>query len=792
MKSIRMLLILSILVFMAHGASGNENDISLIKQRVTDPFIKAGTASYIQSLIDNQNADGSFPDVNYEDTNGGSWATYSHLSKILPLAQSYRADDSAFFGEENCKAAISKGLDYWFEKDFINGNWWWNQIGVPGRMANILLLFEDELSDEQRTQGASILARAEIRMTGANLVDLAFITVKRGLIENDGETVTFAVKSIEDEIKITTDEGIQADYSFHQHGALLYNHGYGAVLSSKCGETAKLVTGTDFAFSDEKIKLMTDLILEGTRWMVRKSTRDYGATGRGLTRSAGSSGSASYLGSIINTMLQLPTGREAEFTALKEQVTGTREASVTGNRHFWRGEIMTHHRENYYMSARMYSERMYNTDGAHNGEGLLSHYLGDGCTYIMQSGMEYHNIFPVWDWHKIPGTTVEIQPSFPSKINIKGEGTAAGGVSDGNYGVASFDFHRDSLSAKKSWFFFDDQIVCLGSGISSGTTNQVITTLNQCYLNGEVTVSASGKNDSVANGDHTLDSAKWIHHDNVAYLFLEPTKTRMSNQTESGSWKLITSQGSDATVEHELFTLWLEHGNQVDNASYAYTVMPGISSEQTEIYAANPSVRVIENSSAIQMVVHEKLGISGIVFHTAGEVVLTDGTQVTVDSPCIALLTKQDGGYDVSIADPECTDKDVTVTLKGNTGDTKEVIFDLPDGLFAGKTLTMSVSIKTGGVGINDISPGDYTLAQNSPNPFNPATSIPFRLSRGSQLSLAVYNITGEKVAELAKGRFSAGEHAVTWDASDYASGVYFYRIASADFVKTRKMMLVK
>ena len=95
-------------------------------------------------------------------------------------------------------------------------------------------------------------------------------------------------------------------------------------------------------------------------------------------------------------------------------------------------------------------------------------------------------------------------------------------------------------------------------------------------------------------------------------------------------------------------------------------------------------------------------------------------------------------------------------------------------------------------VAVASHTPHAFTLSQNSPNPFNPVTSIPFTLGHESHVSLSVYNIAGEKVTELAEGRFPAGAHNVSWDASEFASGVYFYRIVTGDFIETRKMMLVK
>jgi len=88
--------------------------------------------------------------------------------------------------------------------------------------------------------------------------------------------------------------------------------------------------------------------------------------------------------------------------------------------------------------------------------------------------------------------------------------------------------------------------------------------------------------------------------------------------------------------------------------------------------------------------------------------------------------------------------------------------------------------------------PDQFVLNQNQPNPFNPATSISFSLPEASRVTLKVYNIRGQKVAELANGVYSAGQHTVEWDTSAMASGVYLYRLTASDFTETKKMILLK
>jgi photosystem II stability/assembly factor-like uncharacterized protein len=87
---------------------------------------------------------------------------------------------------------------------------------------------------------------------------------------------------------------------------------------------------------------------------------------------------------------------------------------------------------------------------------------------------------------------------------------------------------------------------------------------------------------------------------------------------------------------------------------------------------------------------------------------------------------------------------------------------------------------------------GTYHLAQNYPNPFNPATTINFILKKAGPVELEIYNIQGQKVATLVDAEMKAGAHSVTWNGSNLASGVYFYKLNSGDFTDVKKMMLLK
>jgi hypothetical protein len=88
--------------------------------------------------------------------------------------------------------------------------------------------------------------------------------------------------------------------------------------------------------------------------------------------------------------------------------------------------------------------------------------------------------------------------------------------------------------------------------------------------------------------------------------------------------------------------------------------------------------------------------------------------------------------------------------------------------------------------------PERFVLHANYPNPFNPVTNIRFDLPEPSSVQLVVYNLLGQEVTTLVDEHRDAGSHTVSWDASNQASGVYFYRLTASSFVDSKKMVLLK
>jgi len=95
---------------------------------------------------------------------------------------------------------------------------------------------------------------------------------------------------------------------------------------------------------------------------------------------------------------------------------------------------------------------------------------------------------------------------------------------------------------------------------------------------------------------------------------------------------------------------------------------------------------------------------------------------------------------------------------------------------------------------ISDYSglPLKFTLRQNYPNPFNPKTTINYELPITNYVKLSIYNLLGQKVATLVDKRQTPGSYQIEWDASDFASGIYYYRINMGEFVDIKKLVLLR
>src|SRR6185295_637376 len=142
-----------------------------------------------------------------------------HLQNMLELSRAYKKPGTEFYQNPEVKKTVSVALDFWIAHDFICQNWWWNEMGTPNSMINTLLVFDDELTEKQKSGALRIAHRANLETFGArpggDLIQIAGMLGKQGLFTRDEDTLNKVLKVMASEIKISTGRCLQSDISFH-------------------------------------------------------------------------------------------------------------------------------------------------------------------------------------------------------------------------------------------------------------------------------------------------------------------------------------------------------------------------------------------------------------------------------------------------------------------------------------------------------------------------------------------------------------------------------------------------
>ncbi len=624
------------------------NDLEIVRKRVIQDLLEPPVdESEIKGIIQAMKHDGSWPDINYQDVSRTGFQHSKHLQYLFDVARAYKKPASPFYQKPEVKKAVSIALDFWLAHDFICDNWWWNEMGTPNWMINIMLVLDKDLTERQKTEGLKIAGRANLEGFGArpggDLIQIAGMLGKQALFRRDETILERVVNVMANEIKITTGRGLKPDMSFHHRvDNVISTLSYGLGYASSFSYWAVKIAGTKFNFPESAVKLLIDYYLDGIcKSMVYGKFPDPGAKNRDLSRK----GTLNPAGTDLpENLIKTSDYRRDELEQIVKIRKGEIEPELTWDRFFWHSEYFTHQRRGYFSSVRMHSSRNHTVEEPHNEEGLKNHHLGDGSNFISVTGKEYLDIFPVWDWQKIPGTTVVQKPALPhwKQIARKGLTDFVGGVSDGTYGAAAFDFKsaHDPLKARKAWFFFDDEFVCLGTEISAESDYPVYTTINQCLVDNAVVVKTQKDEVTLDRGKHNLSNVSWVYHGGVGYVFPKPETVNISNALSTGTWKEINHQAASATdpIQMAVFTLWLDHGIRPNGAQYEYIVVPGKDSPAVNAYAENIPVETLANSREVQAVLHRELSRATAVFYQEGKIRINDQITLSVESPCMAIL----------------------------------------------------------------------------------------------------------------------------------------------------------
>ena len=639
---------------------------------------KAAWISDVQKFATSQLSDGTWSDVNYSAVDSQDFAPKTHLSRAATMAEGYGTPGQIHFQSKTLLPKIRAALKHWLSNDYQSYNWWHNQIGVQQYIVRILVLTGDHIGGELKTGAAAILDRTVIDQTGQNRMWRSEIVFVRGVLYGKNDDAKSASKEIEGLLVFDSKEGIQSDGSFLQHGNLIYNGGYGDKFIQLMARYMAMVDGSHFDFHKTSKQRFIDHVLKAQLWLTRNNKYDYGVMGRSLTVK---NRTAIFLGSACETLSRMKVKEKIELQNCAQSVLGNKVSGLVGNKAFYRSDTAVQQEKDYYASVRMYSTRTVNNDAPSNGEGLMSHHLSEGAMLLMKDGSEYENIFPVWDWNKIPGTTVEQKEIVPAIFTpgrwdlfehmwYMGFSQFVGSVSNGRFGASAFNFvsnpKYDKLSAKKSWFFFDKTIWALGSNITCPDCEKVQTTVNQTLSKGEVKEISSDV----------------IMHQNVGYLFPANQEFRFTNKLQKGNWNTINSSLKSEPVSEKVFTLTLNHGKGPMGASYEYLILPETSETELKSYDIQSEFSFL-NSSSVQAVYSKKQNLLQAAFYEKSSFKL-EGLTVEADGACLIMIENVNGRLVLHVSDPTQQLKNVTLRVNGLTF---QGVY--PTGIKAGSTLTL-------------------------------------------------------------------------------------------------------
>lgn len=639
---------------------------NVYRAAIATPPTDAAVAANLAAL----QADGSFNTVDYADTSASNWQPPKHLNKLNEMAIAYATPSSTYYHSAAAKSAVTNAYNYWVTKDYQNSNWFYNQISTPDKLGQAMILMQqnDMLPTANFAKAVAIVHRSATGQggasQGANLANQAKCTVYEGIVRyqapgastteraNATSLIQTSYSYIGSTLATVTDlevDGIRVDHSFQQHQQTIHDSGYGASLLSAVATTSGWAAGTSLGLSTTNARRMVDYILEGgPQWMVRGTTFDPLTSGRYWSRPGTTDAAAVLLGPVASASALSGGYRTGELEALEARLADAKANQVasptlgpTGNRSYWISDYMAHQRPGYMLSVKSVSTRT-NTPEAINGENLKGGYGTAGVNLVLRTGREYDNIYPTWDWYRLPGTTSERAAAGTGGAysllpdHHFGATAMAGGASNGNVGGSIYQMNEYGITANKSYFFFDRGEVAMGNSIKQTVANTaggvVGTNVNQTLLNGNVVYSsAAGQSVTIGSGQTVAPAnLRWVNHDSVGYFFLTPvSNATIRTVQQSGNWDSINTAGTLQTIRANVFSLDLGHGSLPNGASYLYAVIPNIAAGQMDAYLASNPFTVLRNDSFAQGVTDNVSGTSEITFFDRGSVTLANGIKLS-------------------------------------------------------------------------------------------------------------------------------------------------------------------
>lgn len=767
------------------------DDIQILFDRIYNKALTLPTDTEIKNVLSLLQKNGSFSDIDYTDVSFSNDLS-RHLDRINKLASAFRNSKSTYYNDASIKENYYLGLDFWVTTNHKPGNWWYRHIAYPRSASPGVALMGELMKTEKpdlfdRTMNYLLWAYLQNNyMTGANGADKIMGAYIAPVLKKDVTQLQKMRTQMIGLLQFTNGEGIEADMMFGQHsanGRQLYTGTYGGAYITSIFTYLTTVYTTAYDVTPKEITMLENLFLQGVQWMIYGKHIDPNQNGR---RNSSTAGQGQWIAALNDfTTLNSPGKKELQTALdLMKNGLGSTSKPLNGNKMYWRFDYMLQRGSNYFATTRMTSKRTVGVEGG-NGEGTFNYYGGAGVNYIFRNGNEYTDALledNVFNFRKYPGITAE-QDTRTLPVPTWGSGgtnntTYAGGVTSGNAGACGMQLDKRSIKANKSWFYFNDEFVALGSGIvQTDGTDPVVTTINQCVKYSDADYMDNQTQNKLTSGNVTLSKPQWVIQDQVGYFNLDNTSTfELSISTKNGV---------------NIFTAGIDHGKNPTDKTYAYLVKPGITSIQANPYYTNPPVQILQNSASIQAVKHKALRITEIVFYMPSTLNISGAYTIEAKSACVTMLKETGDTLEISIANPRCESSNpismdllINKKLEGTgskwDGKNSTLTFNLPQGTHSGETVTQKYYVdKT--TTIEEHSKEEILLY---PNPVQ--QNVYIQWNKQEPMTISIYNSCGTLVSEMK----TTGGSLYQADLSKQVNGIYFIRISGKDNYQTRKIIV--
>jgi chondroitin AC lyase len=680
-------------------------DIDTVRDRILTSLLPTSSTinavvnyakEYSKSLLPNC----SWSDINYNAYNKpAAWPTIAHLERVQTMVQALTYPESPIFQNETIFNSMKCAFDFWLTNDFQNVNWFNNQIGTPNLVTAIAaMLFLNRTTASEQSKILEISYRACYwntaqeggKATGANLVSMIQIELQRGVFSMNETAVTEGFFNVWAGIEIVQpdNDGIQVDYSFHQHGDQLLIGSYGPVYLNGILGFLVLANNTKYQVPIEKLELLSNLLVFGMSRMSINRYWDWSVTGRSIARTAG-------------MVVEMSTDT---IRAIAPSVSLSNELLLFADRidgklgveqpveflYSWVSDYGILRGASFAISLRLHSVRTVPGE-CDNGEdtkaefatfGVLNLFNANTSNPLFGTENEYEKTYPAWDWQNINGVTAEygavlVECNISTGYGYRVNSTAfVGGVSTGRAGVVFMDYSTHALSAHKSWGFFPDGVLHLISNLTDLSGYPVLTTIiGRRIFSPSIQVGfVNGSIVEYSDCDVFLSDVSFLYVDQTFYsVYFSSSPTPQSIHlmigNRTGSWSSIGVDGGSETVRMIYATI--EHGKNLVDATSYYAVLPNLPLQLALEQSWNDLDKVLSshvNTPLIQGFVKDSniyiaLWEANVVASFSNPV-LGWNISLSIDTPCAAVVEVTSGSsLSITLSNPLNTVNQVLVTV---------------------------------------------------------------------------------------------------------------------------------